>query len=58
MAEGVESAKHHAVLSQAGVELEQGFFFGCTMTLSLLLTFLEAGGVSLRMRMTKKGRWK
>lgn len=56
IAEGVESASHHAVVSQAGVDLAQGFFYGRTMTLSLLLTFLEAGGVSLRMR--KKGRWK
>jgi EAL domain-containing protein (putative c-di-GMP-specific phosphodiesterase class I) len=55
VAEGVESASHHAVISQAGVDLAQGFFFGRTMTLSLLLTFLEAGGISLRMR--KKGRW-
>lgn len=56
VAEGVESANHHAVVSQAGVDLAQGFFYARTMTLSLLLTFLEAGGVSLRMR--KKGRWK
>jgi len=54
VAEGVESARHHAVVSQAGVDLGQGFFYGRAMTRSLLLTFLEAGGVSLRMR--KKGR--
>jgi EAL domain-containing protein (putative c-di-GMP-specific phosphodiesterase class I) len=55
VAEGVESARHHAVVSQAGVDLGQGFFYGRAMTRRLLLTFLESGGVSLRMR--KKGRW-
>lgn len=54
IAEGVESARHHVVARQAGVDLGQGFFYGRAMTFSLLLTFLETGGISLRMR--KKGR--
>ncbi|VVD60868.1 Putative cyclic-di-GMP phosphodiesterase YjcC [Pandoraea eparura] len=56
VAQGVESANNHAVVSQAEIELVRGFFCGRTMPLSLLLTCLEAAGVSLRMR--KKGRWK
>jgi EAL domain-containing protein (putative c-di-GMP-specific phosphodiesterase class I) len=56
IAEGVESVKHHEVASQSGVDLAQGYFYARTMPISLLLTFLAAGGESLRMR--KKKRWK
>jgi EAL domain-containing protein (putative c-di-GMP-specific phosphodiesterase class I) len=48
VAEGVESASHHKVVSRSGVEFGQGFFYGRTMVLSLLVTFLNAGGNSLR----------
>jgi EAL domain-containing protein (putative c-di-GMP-specific phosphodiesterase class I) len=48
VAEGVESANHHAVVSQSGADLGEGFFYGRTMVISLLRTFLEAGGTSLR----------
>lgn len=48
VAEGVESASHHKVVSRCGAEFGQGFFYGRTMLLSLLVTFLNAGGNSLR----------
>jgi EAL domain-containing protein (putative c-di-GMP-specific phosphodiesterase class I) len=48
VAEGVESAIHHKVVSRSGAEFGQGFFYGRTMVLSLLVTFLNAGGSSLR----------
>ncbi len=48
VAEGVESASHHRVVSRSGAEIGQGFFYGRTMILSLLVTFLNAGGNSLR----------
>jgi EAL domain-containing protein (putative c-di-GMP-specific phosphodiesterase class I) len=48
VAEGVESASHHMVVSRSGAEYGQGFFYGRTMVLSLLVTFLDAGGNSLR----------
>jgi EAL domain-containing protein (putative c-di-GMP-specific phosphodiesterase class I) len=50
--EGVESAKHHSMVSQSGADFGQGFFYGRTMVINLLLTFLEAGGTSLRARKT------
>ncbi|MEW9583176.1 EAL domain-containing protein, partial [Paraburkholderia sp. DGU8] len=56
VAEGVESASHHTVVTQSGADFGQGFFYGRTMVISLLLTFLEAGGTSLRMQ--KKRRWR
>jgi EAL domain-containing protein (putative c-di-GMP-specific phosphodiesterase class I) len=56
VAEGVENIKQHEAATQSGVDLGQGFFYARTMSLSLLVTFLEAGGESLRMR--KKKRWK
>ncbi|MBB5462303.1 EAL domain-containing protein [Paraburkholderia sp. Cpub6] len=56
VAEGVESAGHHTVVSQSGADFGQGFFYGRTMVISLLRTFLEAGGTSLRMQ--KKRRWR
>ncbi|TAL96753.1 MAG: EAL domain-containing protein [Paraburkholderia sp.] len=48
VAEGVESASHHEVVSRSGADYGQGFFYGRTMVLSLLVTFLNAGGNSLR----------
>ena len=56
VAEGVESAGHHAVASKSGADFGQGFFYGRTMVISLLRTFLEAGGTSLRIQ--KKRRWR
>ncbi|HKR43344.1 MAG TPA: EAL domain-containing protein [Paraburkholderia sp.] len=55
VAEGVESATHHAVVSRSGADLGQGFFYGRTMIINILLTFLEGGGTSLRMQ--GKRRW-
>lgn len=48
VAEGVESAIHHTEVNRSGAEFGQGFFYGRTMVLSLLATFLEAGGSSVR----------
>ncbi|MFM0149917.1 EAL domain-containing protein [Paraburkholderia sp. RL18-085-BIA-A] len=48
VAEGVESASHHKIVSRSGAEFGQGFFYGRTMVLSLFATFLNAGGNSLR----------
>lgn len=56
VAEGVESASHHTLVSQSGADFGQGFFYGRTMVISLLLTFLEAGGMSLRMQKTRRWR--
>lgn len=56
VAGGVESATHHALVSQSGADFGQGFFYGRTMVISLLLTFLEAGGTSLRMQKTRRWR--
>lgn len=56
VAEGVESAGHHAVASESGADFGQGFFYGRAMVISLLRTFLEAGGTSLRVQ--KKRRWR
>jgi EAL domain-containing protein (putative c-di-GMP-specific phosphodiesterase class I) len=48
VAEGIESASHHKVVSRSGAEFGQGYFYGRTMVLGLLVTFLNAGGNSLR----------
>ncbi|MFL9908618.1 EAL domain-containing protein [Paraburkholderia sp. RL17-337-BIB-A] len=57
VAEGVESATHHVVVSQSGADFGQGFFYGRTMVLSLLRTFLEAGGTSLRAQKASVRAW-
>ncbi|MFM0013424.1 EAL domain-containing protein [Paraburkholderia sediminicola] len=56
VAEGVESAIHHTEVNRSGTEFGQGFFYGRTMVLSLLATFLDAGGSSVRGR--KVRLWK
>jgi c-di-GMP phosphodiesterase len=57
VAEGVESATHHVVVSLSGADFAQGFFYGRTMVISLLRTFLEAGGTSLRAQKTSVRAW-
>ena len=56
VADGVESANHHKVICRSRIYFGQGFFYGRTMVINLLLTFFEAGGTSLGARKTRSWR--
>jgi c-di-GMP phosphodiesterase len=56
VAAGVESAAHHSVVERSGADFGQGFFYGRTMVINLLRTFLEAGGTPVRARQARLGQ--